>query len=171
MKNSSLITSLLLTLILLVLSACGGGGEGNKNATTPLNTTCINGVCDNSYYNQFYQNGFLGYPASNYYGGYAGYCSCPAGYRPVYSGIIGMGCVQINYFQAYSSAAYYYGSNTTTNQYVNIPQFSNMDSTAFGQNSCYTSVAQSCYLNQPSSCSSGYCRAVGGSTVLGVCTQ
>lgn len=174
MKNQFFKSTLFSILGLFFAMQIGcSNSSGNKNAVTPINNTCVNGICDNSYYNNFYQNGFLGYGyGNNYWGGYRGSCSCPAGYRPVYSGVIGMGCVQVNYFAPYASSAIFWGNiGGTYTGYVNIPQISNMDTSAYQGDSCYNTVAQSCYLNQANSCSVGYCRAIGNGQTLGICTR
>jgi hypothetical protein len=168
-----------------------------------MDNSCIAGQvnCNQQLYNNYYQYGFRPYGVNpyNYNNGYNGYwnnsrnpyayyyqntygygynnlgfCNCPTGYRPVYNGGMGLGCVSLNYIQPFASGAFYYGLQVQSNNYhwVNISQISNTSGYP-ARNSCYDNVAQSCFVDQANSCgSSAYiCRPTAGGSRLGICTR
>ena len=81
---------------------------------SPYGTAANNGTCNPQVYNQYSAYGFSPYPYTTFnnynYGGYSTMplCDCPAGSRPVYSGTIGMGCINIQYFDPIAVGVYYY---------------------------------------------------------------
>ena len=161
-------------LILPALVACGDKDKGNSAgtiATVPPPTTCMSGTyCNSNQYGQ--SNGYTAYPVNPYYNGSnnGSFCDCPYGYRPVYNGQYGLGCVSAATFQPYSNGAVYWGWGANNNQWVNIPQVSNTQGYP-ANNSCYRNVAQSCFVDQINSCGGGAtCQATGGGSRLGVCT-
>jgi hypothetical protein len=163
---------------------------------------CIAGQlnCNQGLYSNYYQYGFRPYGVNpyNYNNGYAGYwggrrnpyfnqyrslgynmnnlgfCNCPVGFRPVYNGGMGLGCVALNYIEPMASGAYYYGLQVQANNYhwVNIGQISNTNGYPT-RNTCYDNVAQSCFVDQANSCGSSafVCRPTAGGSRLGICTR
>lgn len=135
-------------------------------------------TCSNQVYNDYYNYGFAPYPYSNfnfsYYNNYSylPLCDCPANYRPVYHGTIGMGCVAISYFNPIAVGAYYWSLTPNNYQWVNWTQVSNSTTVIGNQTNCYQQVAQACFTDQANSCGGGFvCRATAGGSRLGICAQ
>ncbi len=163
----------------LIVACANNQNSGNGVATPPPPpTNCVDGTtyCNS---NQYYGNsGFSAYPNNPYFfnnsytwnngGNYGSFCNCPYGTRPVYNGQFGLGCVATSSFQSYSSGAIYWGLGANNNQWVNVPQISN--SQGYPQNTCYQSVAQSCFVDQANSCGAGLtCQTTGGASRIGIC--
>lgn len=136
------------------------------------------GTCSPQLYNDYSQYGFAPYPYTNYnynYGANYSYmplCDCPANYRPVYNGIIGMGCVSLQYFNPIAVGAYYYSLTPNNYQWVNFTQTSNTVTTIGNQVNCFQQVAISCFTDQANNCGTGYiCRSTAGGSRLGICTR
>lgn len=147
---------------------------GNYNGYSNVNP----GVCSNQVYSNYTNYGFMPYPYTNwnsyYYNNYSyiPLCDCPANYRPVYHGYIGMGCVAIQYFNPIAVGVYYWSLTPNNYQWVNISQVSNITNTIGNQTNCYQNVAQACYTDQANSCGAGYvCRSTAGGSRLGICAQ
>lgn len=154
---------------------------GAYNAN-PLNTAVNSGACNNQLYNNYNQYGFIPYPNSRlinnynvYNNGYMPLCNCPANYRPVYNGTMGMGCVAIQYFQPVSIGVYYWYLTPNNYQWVNWTQVSNIETTTTinsNYTNCYQQVPQSCFVDQPNSCGMGFiCRPTLSGSRIGICGQ
>lgn len=167
-------------------------------ATTALNPSCLNGTtnCNNNQYNQYYQYGWQAYPTNpyytnglgqSYYNGNYRFCNCPTGFVPAYNGSLGLGCVSANYVPndayrwslgyGYSwTFSYGYGFGPvapvpTGNNMINFGQISNTQGYP-ATYSCYTNVAQACYVDQANSCGNGaQCIATVGGSRLGICSN
>lgn len=168
--------------------------ENQQYPTSPTSMACLYGAaaCDSNQYAQYY--GFMAYPGNQtiyvdqslaYTYGANGsqppqnglgttLCNCPQGTRPVYSGLIGMGCVNESMIMQFNQGVYYYGQSTlSTNgyQYVNWNQISNING-AGGANGCYSDLAWACFVDVASSCFQGYtCRPTVTNSRLGICTR
>lgn len=128
-------------------------------------------------YNNVYGNNIYGgsYNFNYQYGGYtngpfqylnnsAYLCNCQSGYLPTYNTYAGLGCVQSSSTNAYA----YFSWGANNNQWTNIPQISNY--AGYSNSGCYNGVVQSCLVDQPSTCTTGYtCRADSASSRLGLC--
>lgn len=162
--------------------------NSNSNVTAPNNicvtnpASCQSGLYQQGYGFQPYGPGYntgYGYPAGAQNGFYyvnnsAYLCSCPAGSLPTYNSYGGLGCVNSTLISGggYAYFGWSLGINgATNNQWTNIPQISNY--TGYQNNSsCYNGVVQSCLVDQPASCSSGYtCRATAAQSRLGLCVS
>lgn len=116
------------------------------------------------YWNQYYGN----WSGWNY--NYAGFCNCPAGTVPTYNNYYGLGCVQNTYFQPTLYYYAYWGWGPNNNQWVNIPQVSNMRDYSVQNQSCYSGTVQSCYTGVQNSCAYGYtCQPTTPGSRLGLC--
>ncbi|GEM_PF-6354001 len=167
-----------------VVAACGSKDEGgNKTAVSPLELSCINGTasCNNSYYNNYQNYGWMAYPGFQYGYNYATYfnqyglCNCPSNYMPVYNGMWGLGCVRTDIVQPFSYYFWTFGPYSyPANEYpTNWPQYSNVGGGANpSTTSCTRTLAQSCFINQANSCGIGAtCRQTTGGSVLGICVN
>ncbi len=181
-KSITFLGSILVSLV--VMSSCQKNESGSSQPAH-INNTCINNpsLCQPNIYQQgsgFYPYGYGGYGSGYPYGvnsfhymnNSAYLCSCPAGTVPTYNNYGGLGCVNAGY--TYGGGAYaYFGwgtSGATNNQWVNIPQISNH--TGYNQSNCYNGVVQSCFVDQPSTCSAGFtCQATSAQTRLGLCVS
>ena len=152
---------------------------GTYNPYNPYGTV-NNGTCNSQIYNQYSAYGFSSYPYTNFYnyngagGGYSymPLCDCPAGSRPVYSGTIGMGCVQVQYFDPIAVGVYYYSLTPNNYQWVNWTQVSNISGSVGNLNNCYQQVALSCFIDTPGTCGSGLvCQPTSGGSRLGICRR
>ncbi len=168
-------------LLAFLMSSCQKGNDNNSN----MNNVCVTNpaACQPQVYNQGYgfqpyagTQGGYGYPygAQNgsYYTNNAAYlCSCPVGSLPTYNTHGGLGCVNNNLIHGGGYAYFGWESGASNNQWNNIPQISNY--TGYNnQSSCYNGVVQSCLVDQPSMCSSGYtCRASAAQSRLGLCVS
>lgn len=174
------------TLILaFLMSSCQSGNDNNSNNGAALNNVCVTNpaACQPGVYNQ--GHGFQPYvgPQGGFgqpYGAQGGFhytnnsaylCSCPVGSLPTYNSYGGLGCVNNNLIHGCGYAYFGWGSGASNNQWNNIPQISNY--TGYNnQSSCYNGVVQSCLVDQPSTCSSGYtCRASAAQSRLGLCVS
>lgn len=157
-------------VIPFLLAACSNDNGFEKAiATVPPPTNCMNGqaYCNSYMYGQYY--GYAAYPYSPNYSG--NFCDCPVGYRPVYNGITGLGCVSAAVFQPFAYGAVYWGWGANNNQWVNVPQVSNTQGYP-SNNSCYQNVAQSCFVDQYNTCSNGaICQPTSGGSKIGVCVN
>lgn len=186
-----------ISLVVMALSACQKPAQ--DQATVPgMDPQCVSNpsVCQSNIYNNApgftpynYSNGYYN-PYSSYYGGgynysYSNYgggyinpfqnfnnsnylCNCPAGSVPTYNGYAGLGCVQAS--MTYGNAYAYFGWGVNNTHWTNIPQISNYEGYSQSNSSCYNGVVQSCVVNQPSTCATGYtCRANAASSMLGLC--
>lgn len=144
---------------------------------TGVNNT--NGACNSQVYNQYSAYGFSSYPYTNFYSynwgsnySYMPLCDCPAGSRPVYSGTIGMGCVNNQYFDPIAVGVYYYSLTPNNYQWVNWTQVSNIPGAVGGLNNCYQQVALSCFIDTPGTCGSGMvCQPTSGGSRIGICRR
>ncbi|WP_409478011.1 hypothetical protein [Pseudobdellovibrio sp. HCB154] len=181
-----------LILVTFMVTACQKNTQDDGTPTTD----CLNypQACQTSYYNQpgftpynynngygygyqqggvFYNNGYYGSGTSPFHQMYnsAYLCNCPAGSVPTYNNYAGLGCVQSNMlgggFQGYA----YYGYNTSNNnQWMNIPQISNV--TGYNNSSCYNGVVQSCIVSDQATCRTGFtCRASSAASAIGICVS
>ncbi len=158
------------------------------------------GYYGGGYYGGGYSSGYQhGGGSSNgpfhYLNNSAYLCNCQPGFIPTYNTHAGLGCVQsqiaagtgygssygngygtsytasygTGYNGSYSGGAYaYFSWGANNNQWTNIPQISNH--TGYTNSGCYNGVVQSCLVDQPSTCSTGYtCRAETASSRLGLC--
>lgn len=181
MKNFKSISILLVSIVSIFFISSCQSQSNNDAATQTMDPYCMNNptACQQGVYQQNY--GFYPYNTNyNYQGGYqlnnsAYLCSCPAGSMPTYNNYGGLGCVSSNYMTGSGYA--YFGwngsglSGASNNQWTNIPQISNY--TGYNnQGGCYNGVVQSCFVDQASSCSSGYtCRATSAQSRLGLCVS
>ncbi|MFZ3228666.1 MAG: hypothetical protein WA160_00550 [Pseudobdellovibrio sp.] len=180
-----------IALVVLAVSSCQKSSQ--SDATAPgMNGQCVNNpsLCQANTYNtpgfsqynynnqngDYYNNGY-GYN-NNYGGGYINpfqnlnnsqyLCNCGPGSIPTYNGFAGLGCAETS--QSYGYGYAYFGWGANNNQWVNIPQISNYQ--GYSQQSCYNGVVQSCFTDQPTTCSAGFsCRANSASTRLGLCVS
>lgn len=163
--------------------------NGANNGAVIPGISCMNGSanCNSQQYSTY--PGFYPYPVNPYtYGGYtnywnqnyhgysnwnhnyAGLCNCPAGTVPTYNNYYGLGCVQNTYFQPTLYYYGYFGWGPNNNQWVNIPQVSNLADYSVQNQSCYSGIVQSCYIDVLNSCSNGYtCQPTSGGSRLGLC--
>lgn len=192
----TLLQSILLLATAVTLSSC----SKSKSSSHATSTQCLQdpytGGCDNSQYNQYSAYGYQAYPygsvpgyssnpnsiyryeTSQYYSTYYGYgnsqlCSCPQGSRPVYNGNMGTGCLAQGNFPNYARTYYWSWSagHTNNNQYVNMPQMSNINGN-LSNGGCYNNVAWSCLVGQANQCPSGTsCTATAQNSPIGVCVQ
>ncbi|MCK6597571.1 MAG: hypothetical protein L6Q37_04340 [Bdellovibrionaceae bacterium] len=178
------LSSVLLVLIVNLLISCNNNSSNTAAPPVPSNqcltgTVYNNGGCSNQVYANYNQYGFMPYPYGNtlynngYYGNsYVPYCNCPSGYRPVYNGSIGMGCVASPYFSPIAIGANYWSVTPNNYQIVNWNQVSSNGNTVGGYTNCYQNLAQSCFIDQINSCGSGYiCRATAVGSRLGICSN
>lgn len=176
-----------LTLVVAVLSsflmACE---KDNSDSSQPVavapaasNDCLINPVnnpnCNPNVYNT---NGFQPYPygySSNPYYQHQNYnyfCGCPAGYRPVYNGGYGLGCIQNSYIQVgfYGYVNWYWGTgglNQPQDPYIGGAQ-----NLGAGYNNCYGTVVSTCDTRVINQCGAGnICRPIGGGSALGTCVR
>jgi hypothetical protein len=162
----------------LTLGACaksggdnGGGGSG-QIAQTPCNSP-QGGSCNPGVYSQYPG---LQIPAPQAYTtGYSGgYCGCSAGYRPIFNPQWGFACAPANYFtydsyMGYSYQSLYQGQNMSG---LNAQQVYYSPLQYGGQGSCFSDFALSCDVRTPGTCTNGgQCRAIGGGSTIGVCTN
>jgi hypothetical protein len=177
-----------LVLVMIMVTSCQKKNDDQGNITTD----CINypQTCQSNYYNQpgytpygynqynqygsspFYNNGFYGTGTSPFHQMYnSNYlCNCPAGAIPTYNNYAGLGCVQSNtlYGGGLQGYAYFGYNGSNNNQWVNIPQISNVQ--GYNNGSCYNGVIQSCIVSDPNTCRVGYsCRATSAASALGMC--
>jgi hypothetical protein len=180
-----------------LMLACGSSksAETPQYAATPTSMACLYGAatCDSSQYAQYY--GFQAYPGfqtiyvnpeiANRYSvnststyiteNLTTFCNCPMGTRPVFNGLIGMGCVNIQMINSFSSQAYFWGQTTASQgssyNYVNWNQVSNMNGNGVA-NGCYTDLAWACFIDVPTSCFQGYtCQPTISNSRLGICSK
>lgn len=153
---------------------------GTYNAYNQYGASAYNtaGTCNSQIYNQYSAYGFSAYPYTSFYSynnsgySYMPLCDCPAGSRPVYSGTIGMGCVNIQYFDPIAVGVYYYSLSANNYQWVNWTQVSNISGATSGANNCYQQVALSCFTDTPGSCGSGLvCQPTSGASRIGICRR
>lgn len=167
-----------------------GMGYGCNNmpygiaSVPPMNMGCLYGTmnCQMDMYNQY---GFTPYQINPYqWGGYfsfyyqqygfiqsgnMNFCNCPIGTRPVYNGMAGLGCVQIDMINPYMNTMIYYGLSAQNYQFVNTPQYSNMNGSA---NGCYSNLGQACFINQSQTCGPGaFCQVTAPASNIGVCVS
>ncbi|MFN8945301.1 MAG: hypothetical protein ACK5WZ_11850 [Pseudobdellovibrionaceae bacterium] len=195
-KNTKSIFSMMALLFTVVLiSSCANNDDGgSKNASSPLDASCLNGSgsCNGAVYNQ--------YPYSSYNhftnGGFGanGWCGCPQGSLPVYNAINGPGCIQQLWYNQNigfnAGFSFYFGTNwqptpwagymnrtyaPNNSHYVNIPQISGYQGypqgyAYGGNNSCAGRALQGCQINAQNSCpAQHFCRGTGPATHLGIC--
>ena len=172
-----------LACVVILVTSC----QNNKNSSN-MNTDCVNNpqLCQSNVYSQtpgftpYNYYGFGGYSYNNQYLGGTGpfyylnnsayLCNCPGGTVPTYNSYSGLGCVQSNMLGGGYGYAYYGYSASNNNQWVNIPQISNLS--GYTNNGCYNGVVQSCIVNGPATCSSGYtCRSSSAASALGMCVS
>lgn len=169
-----------------VLVACNKSDDsGSTNggiAVTPNQTCNIPGVttCNPSIYQQ-YDSQFVNYnwTTTN------GFCGCPVGYRPIMNMQWGISCAPYTFFQTsyFTYQGYQYSDvmyPAQNGQVMNIPlaSYSPAANTPYAGN-CYTQAATVCDVrsNNPSTgvstqCNNmGSCRAAGGATYMGFCTN
>lgn len=177
-------------MVAFLLSSCQQANNGNNaNNTAAMNNICVTNpqACQSGVYQQGYgfqpysgYNTGYGYPYGSqngfYYTNNSAYlCSCPAGTMPTYNSYGGLGCVNSNLVYGGGYAYFGWGAGTSgasNNQWMNIPQVSNYTGYQNNNNSCYNGVVQSCLVDQPSTCSSGYtCRASAAQSRLGLCVS
>jgi hypothetical protein len=200
MKKLSILLSGVVSLTTSVLLiACGNQkqSEPAQYAATPTSVACLYGAttCDSSQYALYY--GFQAYPgfqtiyvnpnSTNRYTinnttyfeseNMTTFCNCPLGTRPVYNGLIGMGCVNSQMVGGQFGQPYLWGQTNNQNSgagaynYVNWNQVSNMN---YGDlpNGCYTDMAWSCFIDVPNGCFQGYtCKATLTNSRLGICSK
>jgi len=159
-----------LAFIVLLVTSCQNNSDNNSQVTTD----CVYNpsLCQGGIYQQ--SPGFIPYNYTNGYGNYytnnsAYLCNCPSGTVPTYNNYGGLGCIQSNYLGGYGYA-YLSLSGANNNQWVNIPQISNVQ--GYNSNGCYNGVVQSCLVSNPSTCTSGYtCRATTAASAIGLCVS
>lgn len=183
-----------LILVTFMVTSC----QKKNNNNDVITTDCLNypQTCQTGYYNQtgflpynyqgynqygyqnnggvFYNNGFYGTGTSPFHQLYnSNYlCNCPSGYVPTYNNYAGLGCVQSQVIGGFGFQGYaYYGYNgANNNQWVNIPQISNVQ--GYNNSSCYNGVVQSCLVTNQSTCGVGFtCRATSAASALGMCVS
>jgi hypothetical protein len=163
----------------------GGGGGGNDGggqvATTPAQTCNIPGNtgCNPSVYQQ-YDSQFVNYT----WGNTGSFCGCPAGYRPVMNVSWGISCAPSGFFGAsyfqYQSYQYIDIQYPAQNgQYNSIPQVPYSPAVTGYNGNCYTNAVSACDVRTNSTTTgmstqcgnSGTCRAAGGGTYMGFCSN
>lgn len=164
---------------MLGLAACAksggdnGGAGGGQIAQTPCNAP-QGGSCNPGYYNQMQG---LQIPAPQAYtAGYnGGYCGCAGGYRPIFNPQWGFACAPANYLNYESYVGYNYQSvyQSQNMSGLNAQQIYYSPLQYGGQQgSCFSDFALSCDVRIANSCSNGgQCRAIGGGSTIGVCTN
>ncbi len=152
-------------------SANQGGGVVASTPQTACNLPSRQGDSVNCNPEQYRNYGWQPLPYQWNYG--QNFCGCPVGTRPVYTTNYGFGCAPNNvYYDAYNQypnqVFNYWNQNT---HYNNIPQISYAPLISGDSQNCYQQAAQACDSREANSCgSNGYCRVVGGGSVLGICT-
>lgn len=196
----------------------GGGAPapGGQVATTALDASCLNGLatpnqaCNGALYGQSNQYGFMPYQiqqntwqGTGYYsysyqqfnpqqwGGIsnqAAFCSCPRGYRPVYTNTQGLGCVSIAHLNRNYGAAVYFAMDSN-NQFVLAGLYHpNFQSDRYDQhpsglrrmsrvrmynfrnrNTCYQHVIQGCQVGVTPCAAGSSCIPAGVGSPIGIC--
>lgn len=167
-----------LALITLTLSSCQ---PDSKEAVVSGNNVCVaDPTCkpSNGFNGASYQNhpGYTPYGYGQpfyYYNNNAFLCNCPYGTLPTFNRFAGLGCVSVNQLGMKASFSAFFYLSWGNNQWTNLPQLYRYNYSS-GSGSCYNGVVQSCLVNQPNSCPSGYiCRpnnmASSSASNMGLC--
>lgn len=150
-------------IILLSFSSCQ---QDSKEAIVSGNNVCVaDPTCKpgSGYNGAAYQNypGYTPYGYGQpfyYYNNNSYLCNCPYGSVPTFNSYTGLGCFSVRQLSFKPNFSAFFYLSWGNNQWSHLPQLYKYNYNT-GAGYCYNGAAQSCMVNQPNSCPSGYqCR-------------